>query len=51
MEVFLVIIVFCILWIIVYGIKYIFDECIFFIKCENEIFIFGVLRVIWVVNY
>lgn len=50
-EVFFIINVYFILWIGVYGIKYILNECVFLIRFENEIFVFGMLRIIWVVNF
>lgn len=38
-------------WISVHGTKYIPNKCILLIRSENETPIFGMLRLIWVVNF
>lgn len=38
-------------WIGVHGTKYIPNECILLIRSENETPVFGMLRIIWVVNF
>lgn len=51
LDVVFIISVYCIFWIFKYGIKYIFGECIFLVRFENEMFVFGILRIIWVLNF
>lgn len=38
-------------WIGVHGTKYIPNECVLLIRSENETPVFGMLRIIWVVNF